>query len=136
MSLKDVGKTTPIVEVIRRVLEKQAKPMSLEELTMHVMESWGRDFPNNPYEDVSLVYKLATRVLHCQVHFDETGGEPPTVQAEDARPEPMNQVPFLTSTQLNVILEQLRHVKLSLAESAAGNGAPVPAASGGSKKKS
>ncbi|GMU53559.1 MAG: hypothetical protein AMXMBFR33_27050 [Candidatus Xenobia bacterium] len=124
MSLKDVGKTTPIVEVIRRVLEKQQKPMSLEELTMHVMESWGRDFPNNPYEDVSLIYKLATRVLRCQVFFDETGGEPPTVQAEDARPEPMNQVPFLTSTQLNVILDQLRHVKLSLAEvqAAAGNG--------------
>ena len=114
MALKDVGKSTPAVEVIRRVLEGYGQPMRLEELTVNAMNAWGRDFPNNPYDDLALIYKLATTVLKCDPHYDEVGDEPPLVSREEPREEPVPLTPQMGPTDLNLVVDQLRHVKLTL----------------------
>lgn len=113
-SLKDVGKSTPVVEVIRRVLEGKTKPVTVEELTVHVMDSWNRDFPGTPYEDVALVYKLATRLLGCQVFFDEVDDEVPVVEGLEERDEPIPLHPRMSFEELNRIADLIRHVKLLL----------------------
>lgn len=112
--LKDVGKSTPVVEVIRRVLESKGGPVTVEELTVHVMDSWGRDFPGSPYEDVGLVYKLATRILGCTASFDEVGGEIPVVEGATAEEEPTPLHARMHFEDLNRVAEELRHVKLQL----------------------
>ena len=116
--LKDVGKNTPVVEVIRRVLEGKSKPVTVEELTVHVMDSWQRDFPGTPYEDVALVYKLATRLLGCQVFFDEVDGEVPVVEGLEEWEEPIPLHPRMSFEELNRIVDSVRHVKLLLPPSA------------------
>ena len=117
MALKDVGKSTPAVEVIRRVLEGYGQPMRLEELTVNALNAWGRDFPNNPYEDMALIYKLATTILKCEMNFDDTDGEAPLVRREEGREDPVPLAPALGATDLNLISDQLRHVKLVLPKS-------------------
>lgn len=112
--LKDVGKSTPVVEVIRRVLESKGGPVTVEELTVHVMDSWGRDFPGSPYEDVGLVYKLATRILGCQATFDEVGGEIPVVERLEESEEPIPLHSRMHFEDLNRVADELRHVKLQL----------------------
>ena len=114
MALKDVGKSTPASEVIRRVLEESSQPMRLEELTVNAMNLWGRDFPNNPYEDMALIYKIATNVLRCQVSYDEVGGHAPLITREDTPEGPKALSPKLGPSDLNLALEELRGLKLSL----------------------
>lgn len=114
MALKDIGKNTPAVEVIRRVLEQQGKPMSLEELTVSVLSAWGRDFPNTPYEQIPLVYKLATNTLSCTVHFDETGGKVPIIKREEGAEDEVPLAPELGPHDLNLIVDKLKHVKVAL----------------------
>lgn len=123
-ALKDVGKSTPAIEVLRRVLEDQGKPMSLEELTVNVMNSWGRDFPNTPYEDIALVYKLTTNVLDCEVSYEDVGGETPIIQREEGTEDKVPLAPNLGPNDLNLVVDKLRLVKVSL-----------PAAEGDGKKK-
>lgn len=117
--LKDVGKSTPVVEVIRRVLESKGGAVTVEELTVHVMDSWGRDFPGSPYEDVGLVYKLATRILGCQATFDEVGGEIPVVERPEESDEPVPLHARMHFEDLNRVADELRHVKLQLPQAAA-----------------
>ena len=134
--LKEVGKSTPVVEVIRRVLESKGRPVTVEELTVHVMDSWGRDFPGCPYEDVGLIYKLATRILGCRVSFDEVGGTSPVVEQAEDWEEPIPLHPRMGFEDLNRISDEVRHVKLELPHASALS--PVeekPASSARSKKK-
>ena len=114
MALKDIGKTTPASEVIRRVLEDSSQPMRLEELTVNAMNIWGRDFPNNPYEDMALIYKLATNVLKCHVSYDDVGGYAPLISHGDTPEEPKPLSPQLGPNDLNMALEELRGLKMSL----------------------
>lgn len=114
MALKDVGKSTPAVEVVRRILEGASQPMRLEELSVNALNAWGRDFPNNPYDDLALIYKLATTVLKCDSHYDELGGQIPLVRREDSREEPKPLSPVLLASDLNLILDDLKNLKLSL----------------------
>lgn len=114
MALKDVGKSTPATEVIRRVLEDSSQPMRLEELTVNAMNLWGRDFPNNPYEDMALIYKLATNVLKCSVSYEEVGGFAPLIEREDTPEDPKALSPALGASDLNLALEDLRSLKISL----------------------
>lgn len=114
VSVKDVGKSTPIVEILRKVLEGASQPIRLEELAVNALQAWGRDLPNNPYEDVALVYKLATQVLHCNVHFDEVGGKIPMVYRSDLLEGPKPLKSALGPGDLNHIADTLRHVKVSL----------------------
>jgi hypothetical protein len=112
--LKDVGKSTPVVEVIRRVLESKGKPVTVEELTVTVMDSWGRDFPSSPYEDVGLVYKLATRILNCQPLYDEVDGQVPVVELPEEGLEPVPLHSRMGFEDLNRVADEVRHVKLAL----------------------
>lgn len=114
MALKDIGKNTPAVEVIRRVLEEQGKPMSLEELTVSVLSTWGRDFPNTPYEQIPLVYKLATNALSCNVSFDDAGGKVPIIKREEGAEDEVPLSPELGPHDLNLIVDKLKHVKVAL----------------------
>lgn len=114
MAVKDVGKTTPIVEILRRLLEGASQPIRLEELAVNALQAWGRDLPNNPYEDIALVYKLTTRVLNCEVHFDEVGGKIPLVYREDLLEGPKPLKPAFGPADLNHVSEVLRNVKVSL----------------------
>ena len=114
MALKDIGKNTPAVEVIRRVLEEQGKPMSLEELTVSVMSAWGRDFPNTPYEQIPLVYKLATNALSCSVNFDDAGGKVPIIKREEGADDEVPLSPQLGPHDLNLIVDKLKQVKVAL----------------------
>lgn len=114
MPLKDVGKSTPAVEVIRRLLEDHGKAMSVEELTVNMINSWGRDFPNTPYESIPLIYKLATNVLNCDVSYEDVGGETPIVEREEGAEDKVPLSPSLGPSDLNLIVDKLRLVKLSL----------------------
>ncbi|MCA9794348.1 MAG: hypothetical protein KC910_21220 [Candidatus Eremiobacteraeota bacterium] len=114
MALKDVGKSTPAVEVIRRILDDHGKAMSVEELTVNMINSWGRDFPNTPYESIPLIYKLATNVLHCDVSFEDIGGETPIIEREEGAEDKVPLSPALGPNDLNLIVDKLRLVKVSL----------------------
>jgi len=116
MALKDIGKNTPAVEVIRRVLEAQGKPMSLEELSVSVMNTWGRDFPNTPYEQVPLMYKLTTNTLNCDVDFSEIGDSVPIIKREEGAEDEVPLSPELGPGDLNLIVDQLKQVKVALPE--------------------
>lgn len=114
MSVKDVGKSTPIVEILRKVLEGASQPIRLEELAVNALQAWGRDLPNNPYDDIALVYKLATQVLHCQISYDEVGGKVPMVYRSDLLEGPKPLKSGLGAADLNHIADILKHVKVSL----------------------
>lgn len=114
VAVKDVGKTTPIVEILRQVLEGASQPIRLEELAVNSLQAWGRDLPNNPYDDVALVYKLATQVLRCEVHFDEMGGKVPLIYRDDLQEGPKPLKLGLNSADLNHVAETLKNVKVSL----------------------
>lgn len=116
MALKDIGRNTPAVEVIRRVLEEQGKPMSLEELTVNVLNTWGRDFPNTPYEQIPLMYKLTTNTLSCSVNFDDIGGNVPIIKREEGAEDEVPLSPELGPHDLNLIVDQLKQVKVALPE--------------------
>jgi hypothetical protein len=113
-AVKDVGKSTPIVEILRRLLEGASQPVRLEELAVNALQAWGRDLPNNPYDDVALVYKLATRVLLCDVHYDEVGGKVPLVHREDLLEGPKPLRALLGPADLNHMSDTLKHIKVSL----------------------
>jgi len=114
MALKDLGKNTPAVEIIRRVLSESGQPIRLEELTVNALHAWGRDFPNNPYADLALVYKLATTVLRCKVSFDEMEGKVPLVHHEEHLDGPKALNHTMGAPDLNEVLDDLKNVKLSL----------------------
>ena len=114
MALKDIGKNTPAAEVIRRVLEEQGKAMSLEELAVSVTNTWGRDFPNTPYEQVPLMYKLATNTLSCDVDFDDVGGQVPIIKREEGAEDEVPLSPALGPHDLNLIVDKLKKVKVTL----------------------
>jgi len=134
--LKDVGKSTPVVEVIRRVLESKGKPVTVEELTVAVMDSWGRDFPSSPFEDVGLVYKLATRVLNCETSYDEIDGQVPVVELPEEGLEPVPLHCRMGFEDLNRIVDEVRHVKVALPAPSLGRAVieEKPVASGRKKK--
>ncbi len=114
MALKDIGKNTPIAEVLRRVLSDQGKAMSIEELTINALNVWGREFPFTPYEQVPLVYKLATNTLGCTVDFDEVGGKPPIIKREEGAEDEVPLSPELGPHDLNLIIDQLKKIKVAL----------------------
>lgn len=114
MAVKDVSKSTPIVEILRRLLEGASQPIRLEELAVNALQAWGRDLPNNPYDDIALVYKLATRVLNCEIHYDEVGGKVPLVHREDLLEGPKALKSVLGPADLNHVADTLKNVKVSL----------------------
>lgn len=116
MALKDIGKNTPAAEVLRRILDDHGKAMSVEELTVTMINTWGRDFPNTPYESIPLIYKLATNTLHCDVSFEDIGGECPIIEREEGAQDTVPLCPSLGPSDLNLIVDKLRLVKVSLPE--------------------
>ena len=68
--LRQITEHTPVIAVIRHILKKQEAPITVRDLTAQVIDAWGRDFPQNPYVDYCLVYKLAVGILNCQEKYD------------------------------------------------------------------
>ena len=114
MAVKDVSKSTPIVEILRRLLEGASQPIRLEELAVNALQAWGRDLPNNPYDDIALFYKLATKVLHCEIHYDEVGGKVPLIHREDLLEGPKPLKAVWGPADLNHVADTLKNVKVSL----------------------
>lgn len=114
MAIKDVGRSTPVAEVIRRLLENANQPLRLEELAVNALNLWGRDFPNNPYEDLALIYKIATTVVRCTVSYEDVGGKVPLVERSDIPVKARPLTHRLGPKDLNCSLEQLRALRLAL----------------------
>ena len=49
-----------------KVLEQHKAAVTCEELAIAVREYWGRSFPQNPYEDPCLIYKLTGTYLDVE----------------------------------------------------------------------
>lgn len=107
------SKHMPVVEVMRRILKRQQGPITVKELTAQIVDSWGRDFPVNPYEECCLVYKLAVGILHCQENFDNlaTGG-PLYIERDQKESDPILLSPRMSSQLLNPLAEQIAQIKL------------------------
>lgn len=117
-TLSDVGRSTPLAEVIRRVLEGKGGSSTLEELTVHVLDIWGRDLPGTPFADEALIYRMATRVLSCRVSYEEVGGRPPVVEAYSEELEPRPLSPRMSFEDLNRLADTLLRVRVQLPEQA------------------
>lgn len=117
--LKDVGSTTPLAEVVRRVLMEQSAPISVEELTTSVIDAWGRELPVTPYLDHCLIYKLSVGMLGCAAHYDKLpGGVAPAVDRPYPEEEPLVLNATMRFEELNEMVEAVRQVRLVLANKA------------------
>lgn len=112
--LRELSRHTPVRGIIRHILKQAKTPLRCDELTVHVLEAWQRSFPQNPYQDACLVYKLAARFPDVTLHYDELP-EGVAMIEEDGR-DPISITPDLEAEELNKAVEQVRCIKFSLAE--------------------
>jgi len=109
--VRDLSRHTPVCGIIRRILEQTKQPISCDELTVHVLEAWQRNFPPNPYEDPCLVYKLAGSFKDVEMHFDDLPDVP--MLAADTN-DPVLVSPKQPAEVLNEAVDQIKRVKFSL----------------------
>ncbi|MGM9992670.1 MAG: hypothetical protein ACI376_07500 [Candidatus Bruticola sp.] len=103
----------PVVAVMRRILKKQETPITVKELTALVIDAWGRDFPQNPYADCCLVYKLAVGILNCQEKYDNLpNGAPIFLEREQADSDPIMVNPRMGMNTLNEIADEVGEIML------------------------
>ena len=114
-SLRNISNNTPVVEVLRLIMEKENRPMTVEELTDRLKDVWGRNLPCNPYEDCCVVYKLATGVLRCKASFEKLeGGRAPVVDRINPDDEPVAITPGMRFEGMNQIADEVEKIVLSL----------------------
>jgi hypothetical protein len=112
VEVREVGPNTPLCGVIRKVLEQHKAAVTCEELAIAVREYWGRSFPQNPYEDPCLIYKLAGIYLDVEYNFDEVGDIPLVFRRNSGDGEELS--PKMGPTDLNRIADQVKRVKVNL----------------------
>ena len=112
MEVREVGPNTPLCGVIRKVLENTKSGVSCDELAVSVREHWGRSFPQNPYDDACLVYKLAGTYLDVDFNFDELGEVPLVFRREGGDGEALN--PKMDAIDLNRVADMVKRVKVAL----------------------
>lgn len=109
--LRDLSRHTPVSGIIRKILEQAKSPISCDELTVHVLEAWQRNFPPNPFEDPCLIYKLVGSFPDVEMHYDELTDIP---MVEEEGHDPILVSPTLGPDDLNRALDQIRRIKFSL----------------------
>lgn len=112
--VRDLSRHTPVCGVIRRILEQSKNPISCDELTVHVLEAWQRNFPPNPYEDPCLIYKLVGGFSDIEMHYDELP-DVPMIEEEGRDPVLVN--PNLPAELLNEAVDQVKRIRFSLKQS-------------------
>ena len=111
--LRQITEHTPVIAVIRHILKKQEAPITVRDLTAQVIDAWGRDFPQNPYVDYCLVYKLAIGILNCQEKYDNLpNGAPIFLEREQPDSDPIMVNPRMNSIVLNEIADDLADIML------------------------
>jgi hypothetical protein len=114
VSMKEFGRNTSFCGVLKKIMETVKEPISCEEITVHAIEAWGRGFPTNPYNDISLIYKLLLTYLDCEAFYDDIK-EPPIMVTNVEKGEiPLS--PELSSVELNSVTEQIKRIKFRLRE--------------------
>ena len=114
---KQITKNTPVIEVIKRILKRQVAPITIEDLTAQVIDNWGRDFPESPYEEACLVYKLAVGVLHCKEYYDSLpNGAPIYIERYQPDSDPILVNPNMKSSVLNEVVSDLALLKVDYVE--------------------
>jgi hypothetical protein len=108
---RDVSRQTPLRGIIRRLLEQSKAPIACDELTAHVVEAWQRPFPQNPYEDPCLIYKLVGAFPDVEMHYDDLE-DIPLVELNGQ--DPILVTPRLDSSLLNEALDQIKRIKFSI----------------------
>lgn len=115
--LPGVVKNTPVVEVIRRAMLAEGKPVTVSHLTERLRDAWGRNLTSNPYDDYCLVYKLATMHLNCQVSCENlVNNRMPVVQRINPEHEPVQITPGMRFEGMNQKTEEIGQLVLSLPE--------------------
>ncbi len=112
MEVREVGPNTPLCGVIRKVLEQNKTAVTCEELAIAVREYWGRAFPQNPYEDPCLVYKLTGLYLDVDYDFEEVGEVPLVYKRDGGDGTELN--PRMGPTELNRVADQVKRVKVAI----------------------
>jgi hypothetical protein len=112
VEVREVGPNTPLCGVIRKVLENNRTPVTCEELAIAVREYWGRNFPQNPYEDPCLIYKLTGLFKDVEYHFDELGEVPMVHKRESGDGTELST--RMHAIDLNRIADQVKRVKVGL----------------------
>ncbi|MHB2015554.1 MAG: hypothetical protein ACYCW6_01270 [Candidatus Xenobia bacterium] len=113
MEVREVGPNTPLCGVIRKVLESSKQSISCDELAVAVREYWGRSFPQNPYEDACLIFKLAGTYLDVAYNYEDLGGEVPLVRRRE-HGDGQELTPRMSFADLNRAADEIKRVKLSL----------------------
>jgi hypothetical protein len=111
-SIKEYGRNTSFCGVLRKIMETVKEPISCEEITVHAIEAWGRGFPTNPYNDISLIYKLLQTYLECEAYYDDIKETPIMVNNVEKGEIPLS--PELSSVELNSVVEQIKRIKFKL----------------------
>ena len=113
--LRGVSNNTPVVEVIRLIMEAEKTPMTVMELTERLKDAWGRNLPCNPYDDYCIVYKLAAGVLQCEASFAGLAdGRPPVVSRINPDDEPAAVTPGMRFEGMHRIKDDVKNIVLSL----------------------
>lgn len=105
---------TPASEVIRKIMEDNHEPISIEDLSEKMKDVWGRDFAENPYDEYCLIYKIAVLVLNCEASFEGVEGGIPYIPRTNPNEEPIALNPRMRFEVLNEYAEQIKKVKVTL----------------------
>ncbi len=112
MAKLKVTKTTPIIEVLKASMEGKGF-VSIEEISVFIKGSVQRSYPQTPYNEVALIYKLGTNVLNCEVDTSALGDTRPVIKNENGITLDFLS-PDTDPVPLNMFAESLAKVKLSL----------------------
>lgn len=103
-------KRASVCSILEKLIKSSEVPVSCEDLSNHIIHSWGRNFPANPYHPVILVYKLASSFLELETVWDEVEAPPMVpVGPEGKCSVPLS--PNLGFDELNKVVEQVKKVK-------------------------
>ncbi len=107
----DINRHAPVRGIIRWILEQSKEPVSCAELTTRVFELWQRSFPDNPYFEQCLIYKLTASFDDVKVESDDP--EDALMQPE-GEGDPVWIHPSLGPDDLNRGLNQIMDLRFSL----------------------
>ena len=99
--------------IIEKLISSASEPISCEDLAAQVIQSWGRNFPANPYHPEVLVYKLASSYTKAEPLFDDLEG-PIIIPVGPEGKGSLPLSPNLGADELNKVVEQIKKIKFRL----------------------